>query len=267
MKLRMKTKKQKTLQQKLSFWPKDKKVILIAHRGGDAAGYERRNTLAAFEAAWKIGYRYFETDVVNTKDGKVIISHGAYTGLTARLRGTHSLHILQSLTYEEIKQKLTVAGEEIILLEDLLNKFPKAKFFIDPKTDKVVEPLAATIQSTEAYDRVCIGSFYNKRIQHMQKLLGDKTQLALIIGRNLRLVYPNLRKLKRGQLEYVSAVYIHHSYVSKPMINLVHRHGLRVMVWTANSKLSIKNAIKCGADGIMSDRVALLTFAVAKLNK
>lgn len=263
----MKTKKQKPLQQKPSFWPNDKGPILIAHRGGDAAGYERRNTMSAFETAWKAGYRYFETDVVNTKDGRVIVSHGAYTGLTARLRGTHTLRVLQSLTYKEIKQRLTVAGEEIILLEDLLNKFPKAKFFVDPKTDNAVEPLAAAIQRSNAFDRVCVGSFYYKRVQHMHKLVGDKSQLALIIGRNLRLVYPNLRKLKKGRLEYVSAVYIHHSYVSRPMINLIHRNGLRVMVWTANSKLSIKNAIKCGADGIMSDRLALLSFAVANLDK
>ncbi|MBX4199405.1 hypothetical protein KW789_00715 [Candidatus Saccharibacteria bacterium] len=263
----MKTKKQKTHRQKSSFWSDGKDPILIAHRGGDAAGYERRNTMAAFEAAWKMGYRYFETDVINTKDSRIIVSHGAYTGLTARLRGTHTLKILQSLTYEEIKQRLTVAGEEIILLEELLNKFPKAKFFVDPKTDNAVEPLAAAIQNTKAYDRVCVGSFYYKRVQRTYGLLGDKAQLALIIGRNLRLVYPNLRKLKRGQLEYVSAVYIHHSYVSKPMINLIHRHGLRVVVWTANSKLSIKNAIKCGTDGIMSDRVTLLSFAASGLNK
>jgi len=263
----MKTKKQKILRQKSNFWPLSDAPIAIAHRGGDAAGYERRNTMSAFEAAWKMGYRYFETDVVSTKDRRVVISHGAYIGLTARMRGTHTLKILQSLTYEEIKQRLTVAGEEIILLEDLLNKFPKAKFFIDPKTDNAVESLAGVIQKTKAHDRICVGSFYYKRVQHMHKLLGDKVQLALIIGRNLRLIYPNLRKLKRGQLEYISAVYIHHSYVSKPMIGLIHRHGLRVMVWTVNSKLSIKNAIKCGADGIMSDRIALLSSAVAHLSK
>src|SRR5437868_2898504 len=117
---------------RLSFWESEK-PILIAHRGGDVAGYDRRNTLAAFDAAYKMGYTYFETDVVNTQDGKVIISHGAYTGITARLRGTHKLKVLQGMTYDEIKKKLTVSGEEIILLEELLRRFPSVRFFVDPK--------------------------------------------------------------------------------------------------------------------------------------
>lgn len=64
--------------------------------------------------------------------------------------------------------------------------------------------------------------------------------------------------LKSGRLKHIEAVQLHHSLVSKEMVGLVHSHGFKALVWTANSPLSIKNAVRCGADGIISDRITLL---------
>jgi glycerophosphoryl diester phosphodiesterase len=64
--------------------------------------------------------------------------------------------------------------------------------------------------------------------------------------------------LKSGRLKHLEAIQLHHSLVSKEMIDLVHSHGFKALVWTPNSPLSIKNAVQCGADGIISDRITLL---------
>jgi glycerophosphoryl diester phosphodiesterase len=230
--------------------------IAIAHRGGDGAGYDKRNTMAAFSSAAKLGYQYMETDVVVTKDGKVIVSHGAATGLVAKLRGTHSYKILQGLTYAEVRQNLQVGGETVITLEELLGKFPKAKFLLDPKTDEAVEPLAELLIRLRDLNRVCLASFHYERTTKLYALLGNQTTYAVIIGRNnwLKLLPP----LKSGRLKHVEVVYLHHSFVSRPMLRLIHNHGYKVFVWTCNSALSIKHAIRCGADGIISDRTKLL---------
>lgn len=47
--------------------------IPFAHRGGAADGLE--NTAAAFRRAAEAGYRYFETDVHATVDGKLVAFH------------------------------------------------------------------------------------------------------------------------------------------------------------------------------------------------
>lgn len=237
-----------------SFW--ENPPIAVAHRGGNAAGQGKRNTLAAFNSAYKLGYDYFETDVINTKDDRVIIAHGALFSLTARLRGTFSVDLLQNLTYKQVKSSLRVGGQQIPLLEDLLLRFPSAKFFVDPKTDEVIGPLAELIIALKAQDRVCLGSFSYKRVLRLRKLLGGQGHFALIIGRNNWLRY--LPSLKAGRLKAVEAVYMHHSFVSRPMLGLIHSKGLKALIWTCNSPLSIKNAIRCGADGVISDRIDLL---------
>lgn len=237
------------------FWDA-KTPIAVAHRGGNAAGQNKRNTMAAFNAAYKLGYDYFETDVINTKDGRVIIAHGALFSLTARLRGTFSTDMLQNLTYKQIKSGLKVGGQQIPLLEDLLLKFPTAKFFIDPKTDEVVEPLAQLIKQLKAQGRVCLGSFRYERVEKLYRLLDGKGHFALIIGRNNWLRY--LPRLKAGRLKAIETVYMHHSFVSRPMLGLIHSRGLKALIWTCNSPLSIKNAARCGADGVISDRIDLL---------
>ena len=43
---------------------------------------------------------------------------------------------------------------------------------VDPKSDESVEPLAAVIQRTGALDRVCVGSFSDRRIADLVRRLG-----------------------------------------------------------------------------------------------
>lgn len=56
-------------------------TLVIGHRG--ASGYRPENTLAAFELAFKQGATAIETDLVPTKDGRLILRHeSALSGTT-----------------------------------------------------------------------------------------------------------------------------------------------------------------------------------------
>jgi glycerophosphoryl diester phosphodiesterase len=161
------------------------------------------------------------------------------------------------MTLKEI-QSHALEGVKITRLEEMLQKLPDMKFFIDPKTDQVVLPLAKLLKNTGARERVSVGSFSYDRVLHFQKIVREPVSTSFIIGRGVRLVNKGRARLKSGRLKHIEAVQLHHSLVSKEMIDLVHSHGFKALVWTANSPLSIKNAINCGADGIISDRVELL---------
>jgi glycerophosphoryl diester phosphodiesterase len=218
--------------------------VAIAHRGGDGAGFSKRNTMAAFRLAHKLGYRYFETDVLLAKSGELIIAHGAKIGITAKLRGTFSYRTVQSMTYPEIQQKLKIGGEPIPLLSEVLEAFPDAYFIIDPKTDAAVEPLAALLNQTGDYKRTLIGSFYYHRVKRLLELVGeDKAYTKITVGRLsaiLRLSAAWFRKLLRRGGRYhpakVGVYEVPHWFISRAMVVEAHREGRQIIAWTPNTK-------------------------------
>src|SRR5208283_4144555 len=62
-----------------------------------------------------------------------------------------------------------IGGKEPIpLLEDLLGAWPDVRFNIDAKHDAAVEPLVALLRRTGSRDRVCIGSFSDRRVARVR---------------------------------------------------------------------------------------------------
>ncbi len=244
---------------KPNFWGAEK-PILIAHRGGDAAGVSKENTLAAFSAASKLGYEYGETDVVLSSDGKVVALHGSKNKLDSFFKkGRPSRPVIQRMSFQKILEHVSVGGEKVPLLEDILKAQPKMRFFIDPKTDEVVEPLAELLKRLRVLDRVCVNSFNYRRLQRLLKLLEPyKVTAAVIVGRGIRLTNKNLDMLKEGRAKNIDGVHLHHSHVSRAMVDLLHSHNIKVLIWTTNTPLAITNALKSGADGIISDDIRLL---------
>jgi glycerophosphoryl diester phosphodiesterase len=254
-------KKQKTPSQrqpKNSFWGHHKPVA-IAHRGGNAAGKERRNTLNAFQTAWDLGYKYAETDVILAASGELVLIHGSRNWLQAGFSRNIARPVLQKMTLEQIRYTLRPGGGQVPTLEEVLLAFPKMKFLIDLKTDEVVAPLAKLIKRLKVSGRVFIvGLDYNRNMELKKACAPAKVRIGLTVGRSVRLRNINMILLKSGRLSDIDAILMHHSLVSRPMIGLVHYRGLKAIVWTANSSLGIKHAIRSAADGIISDRVTLL---------
>ncbi|MBX4201498.1 hypothetical protein KW803_01195 [Candidatus Saccharibacteria bacterium] len=251
--------RQPNQQPKPSFWSTGNLPIAIAHRGGDAVGREKENTLKAFAAARKAGYKYGETDVILSKDGQVVAVHGASNLWDSLLRRRHSRRRMQRMSLDKLREKFSVDGEQIPTLEEVLVSQSQMKYFIDPKTDEVLEPLYVLLKRLNMLDRVCVGSFNYKRVERFRELAGTQpVHTSFIIGRAFRVVNKNKDMLKNSRVEGVEAIQLHHSLVSRQMLDLVHKQGFKAAVWTANSEISIKNAIKCGADAIISDRIHLL---------
>lgn len=104
-------------------------TIPFAHRGGAADGIE--NTTAAFRRAADAGYRYFETDVHTTADGRLVAFHDATLDRVTDARGR-----IAELPWSEVRRARVAGREPLPLFEELLETFPEARWNVDIKAGR-----------------------------------------------------------------------------------------------------------------------------------
>ncbi|MEW2041724.1 glycerophosphodiester phosphodiesterase family protein, partial [Streptomyces sp. NPDC005534] len=126
--------------------------IPFAHRGGSADGLE--NTLTQFRRAVDAGYRYIETDVHATADGRLVAFHDVTLD-----RVTDGAGRISELPWEDVRHARVAGSEPVPLFEELLETFPEVRWNVDVKAEAALLPLLDLIGRTDAWDRVCVGSF------------------------------------------------------------------------------------------------------------
>jgi glycerophosphoryl diester phosphodiesterase len=228
--------------------------IPFAHR----AGGEAENTLAAFARAVALGFRYLETDVRVTADGVLVAFHDATLDRVCHARGA-----VAGLPWRELAG-VRVAGEHPIpRLEELLEAFPDARFNVDPKVDEAVEPLVGLLRRTGAVERVCVGSFSERRLARVRRALGPGlcTALGPASVRRLRLAAWGL-PIGRGAVagDCVQVPQRHHGVplVDARMLAAAHARGLPVHVWTVDDAAEMRRLLDLGVNGLMTDEPATL---------
>jgi glycerophosphoryl diester phosphodiesterase len=129
----------------------------MAHRGGAIEHLE--NSMPAFEACVAMGYRYLETDVRVTADGVPVVFHDPTLD-----RVTDRTGRVDQLPWSELAGARIGGREPVLRLEDLLGAWPDIRFNLDIKAPGVVAPLARTVRRLGVADRICLGSFSDKRV-------------------------------------------------------------------------------------------------------
>lgn len=107
--------------------------LAFAHRGGAADGPE--NTLAQFRRAVAAGYRYLETDVHATADGRLVAFHDAVLD-----RVTDASGRIADLPWDRVRLARVGGREPVPLFEELLAAFPGARWNVDVKADGALRP-------------------------------------------------------------------------------------------------------------------------------
>jgi glycerophosphoryl diester phosphodiesterase len=247
-------------------WPQP---IPFAHRGG--AGDHPENTLPAFEAAVRMGYRYLETDVHLTADGVVMAFHDSVLD-----RITDRAGPIASLTAVEVEQAdaghaftrdagrtFPHRGRAVCIprLDALLDAWPQVRVNIDPKSDAVVTPLVDVLRRHDALDRVCIGSFSDARIARARALSGGR--ICTSMGPRAIAVAWAACRTGRIPRQGADCMQIPVStrgiaLVTPALLRAAHRSGLRVHVWTIDDRPEMERLLDLGVDGIMTDQLALL---------
>ncbi|GAB3176540.1 glycerophosphodiester phosphodiesterase [Streptomyces incanus] len=229
--------------------------IAFAHRGGAAEGLE--NTARQFRCAVEAGYRYIETDVHVTRDGRLVAFHDATLD-----RVTDGAGLIADLPWRDVEQARVAGREPVPLFEELLTAFPEVRWNVDVKAEPALLPFLDLIERTDAWDRVCLGSFSEARVVRAQRLAGPR--LATSYGTrgvlNLRLRSWGIpvtvrRSAVAAQVpEARSGVPV----VDRRFVRTAHARGLQVHVWTVNEPERMHRLLDLGVDGIMTDHIDTL---------
>ncbi len=230
-------------------------VIPFAHRGGARDYCE--NTLTAFQRSVDLGYTYLETDVHATSDGVLVAFHDPDLSRTCGRPG-----MIHDLTWDEVSQALVDGREPIPRFDELIEAFPEARFNIDCKADSALEPLIDALRRHDCLDRVCIGSFSDRRLRRIRKALGDRlcTSFGPVQIASLRLLR---RPLGRGQVAQIPVRQGPIELATPSLIAAAHRHGLQVHLWTIDDPAEMERLLDLGVDGIMTDRPQVLLDVLA----
>ena len=236
--------------------------------------------MPAFERAVELGYTWLETDVHLTSDGVVVAFHDA--GLD---RVTDRGGRIAELTYAEVAAAdaghwytldggatypFRGSGVTVPRLADILNRWPEVRVNIDAKADTSVAPLMRLLGDLDAFSRVCLASFSDRRLTRMRRL----ARRPVLTSMGVRTITATYMLSRVGRFPPVAA-----SRVQVPMragfvrvvderfVSAAHRAGLCVDVWTVNSESEMHEALDLGVDGLMSDRLELLKRVLIERGK
>lgn len=219
--------------------------------------------MSAFAKAVDAGYRYVETDVHASADGVLFAFHDDDLSRTCGVNAK-----INDLTAAEIARIRIQGSEHIPTLDELVTTWPTLRINIDCKADPAVEPLIRAIRHHDLLDRVCIGSFSDRRLATIRTALGPQLctsmgpkEVAMLRLRSWTKTQP--RELvplaaqvppRQGPIPIVDAAFVRHA----------HDLGLHVHVWTIDSRTEIDELLDLGVDGIMTDSLSTLATALGE---
>lgn len=227
-------------------------TLALAHRGG--AGLAPENTLAAFSLATALGFRYLETDVRLTADGRLVCFHDATLRRVTGAPGPVRRHTLASLS------RLRVHGTEPIpTLADALEAFPSARFTVDLKERDAIQPLADLLQRRDLAERVCVAGAWDgwldelrDRAPHVHTALGWRALTRLVSCSRSGMRPP--RAVATGGFAHVPVRLGRVPVFAERLVSMAAELGIRVVVWTVDDAAEMHRLLDVGVAGIITDR-------------
>ncbi len=238
-----------------------------AHRGARAEAPE--NTLPAFLRACEVGAEGIELDVMACATGELVVTHDFEV---SRLSNGHGRVV--DLPLADIKRldfgrsfDPAFTGVTAPTLEEVVRAIPSHILFnIEVKNERFRSggeeiPLVRLIHQFDLVDRTIVSSFNPFVLRRIRKL-----DARIKIGWLYEIQPPFYLHPKPVQaLLRPDAVHPEFTAVTKGMVEVAHRRGFRVNVWTVNEEADLRRMVEWGVDGIITDHPARLVALKAAL--
>jgi len=236
----MKTKKHKA--------PKHKPLI-IAHRG--AMTMEPQNTLRAFQKAAKLGADGVELDILQTKDGKVVVTHDnntyRHTGKKVKVRKSN-LKDLKKLDFGK-KEKIPTLEE---VFDHFLKKFQIINVEIKSTgifSDGIEAKLAKAIKKFKCANQILVSSF-NPLNLYRFKIRMPQVKLGYLLTKEQNILIRNRLTIHALQPTTINLNHtLFHKKSYKRFLNL----DLPLWLWTVNTESDMKKYLTKPVEAIITN--------------
>ena len=225
--------------------------LVFAHRGGSTLAPE--NTIAAFDNGLALGADGLELDVHLSRDGVVVVHHDRALDRATRLTGPLA---------GRSARELAAAG--VPTLAEVLSRHRNTRVIIELKVN-TVELASATVEdvrAADAVDRVCLGSFGLRVLRAARAMepaiatSAAKEEVRWALYRSWLGLPASRRAPYAGYQvpEWSGTTRV----VSRRFIELAHRRGHSVQVWTVDAENDARRLLEWGVDALITDRPDLM---------
>ena len=235
-------------------------IIIIAHRG--ASNIAPENTLKAFKKAIELKADFIEFDVLESKDGELVISHDEEI---SRLTGRYGF--VRDLTLEELKTFDFGEGEKIPTLQELI-EITKGK--INLNCEVIVKGISNNVvnilKKYDLADSVIISSFLRQEILKFQKI-APTIKLAYLDHNNYE--RPCSWDKKEEWIQFcidnkLYAINPFYPLVDQQFVDFAHDNNIKVFAFTVDSGPAMRKLIKFGVDGIIINDIVKAKKVVSR---
>ncbi|MFI6150128.1 glycerophosphodiester phosphodiesterase [Streptomyces sp. NPDC051109] len=224
-------------------------LTAVGHRGDPYR--VRENTLPSIRSAFARGADAVEIDVRLTRDGVPVLLHDE---TLQRLWG-HDVR-LDAVTAPQLKE-LTEGG--VPTLREALTAAGAGRVMIDlpGATAEAVRTVVGHVRECGARDR----TYY---------CAGPHTMLAVRAadpGAEIALTWTTLSPPRRVLIDAVAPSWLNYRFglVDRELTDALHREGLLVSAWTADTTRSMRRLVAAGVDSVTTNRLDALSRVRAEL--
>ena len=216
-------------------------VLRVGHRG--AAGHAPENTLRSFEKAVLLGCDMTELDVHLCSSGELMVIHDETVDRTTDGKGQVS-----GLTLNELKLLNAGQGEEIPTLDEVLSLVRgMIGLNIELKGLGTAKPVYDLVKELSWENNTLMISSFNWDMLKEYRVLDSNARLGVLTFKN------HGEALKFAEKIDAYSINPYHGLLQRKYVEKAHDKGFKVYPWTPNKESEIKQAIRKGVDGVISD--------------
>ncbi len=250
--------------------------LRIGHRG--AATLAPENTLEAFRAAVDVGVDLIEFDVLDLREGPLIIAHSDHLDEVSHGAATGRVRGLSLAALRDVAPDVPTLDEALAFFVD---EARDVGLHVDLKLTSRLDELAAAIERHGLEDRTVVSGHHIPSL-HAVARASSKIRIGLTypedklsISRkpylwpivslglaSMRASVP-LRLPRLARRAGATAVMLERRLVTDASVATAHANGLPVLAWTVDDPADLERVVAAGVDGVISNDPRLFMATLA----